>query len=164
MVLVAIRRAIFFVFELEVALLFLIQECRLGLRLLCRVALLPASFPLVVKIDRRGETNDAAAERRGTASAIEVRTPESEATGRHATRRQENCRTNRRQTIKQTHQATIESPLDRAASFAERTADESRCRAANFRADQEEDLMKAQPARHRQRHPLRHDRQIARDS
>ena len=35
-------------------------------------------------------------------------------------------------TIKQTHQATIESPLDRAASFAERTADEREMQGSQF--------------------------------
>jgi hypothetical protein len=37
-------------------------------------------------------------------------------------------------TIKQTHTATIESPLDRAASFAERTADERQMQASQFYA------------------------------
>jgi hypothetical protein len=38
------------------------------------------------------------------------------------------------QTIKQTHQATIESPLERASSFAERTADERNMQASQFYA------------------------------
>ena len=37
-------------------------------------------------------------------------------------------------TIKQTHQAAVESPLDRAASFAERTADERSIQASQFYA------------------------------
>jgi hypothetical protein len=37
-------------------------------------------------------------------------------------------------TVKSTHQATIESPLDRAASFAERTADERGMQASQFYA------------------------------
>ena len=36
------------------------------------------------------------------------------------------------QTIKQTHQAAVESPLDRAASFAERTADERQMQGSQF--------------------------------
>jgi len=36
------------------------------------------------------------------------------------------------QTIKQTHQAAIESPLDRAASFAERTADERQMQGSQY--------------------------------
>jgi hypothetical protein len=38
------------------------------------------------------------------------------------------------QTIKDKHQATIESPLDRASSFAERTADERQMQASQFYA------------------------------
>jgi hypothetical protein len=36
------------------------------------------------------------------------------------------------QTIKQTHQAAVESPVDRAAAFAERTADERQMQASQF--------------------------------
>jgi hypothetical protein len=38
------------------------------------------------------------------------------------------------QTIKTQHTATIESPLDRASAFAERTADERQMQASQFYA------------------------------
>ena len=60
-------------------------------------------------------------------------------------------------TVKQTHQAAVESPLDRAASFAERTADEHEMQmAANFCADHQQEVRDDRPPHRAQLRRHRH--------